>query len=78
MATVGAKKRTQRSTPPPGGLPWILIGGALAIAAVVALALFPAGDPLERLQPELDRYPEYSLVLADMREEGTFSTDYWH
>ena len=37
-----------------------------------------AGDPLERLQGELDRYPEYSVILADMREEGTFSTDYWH
>ena len=36
------------------------------------------GDPLERLQGELDRYPEYSVILADMREEGTFSTDYWH
>ena len=37
-----------------------------------------AGDPLERLQGELDRYPEYSVILVDMREEGTFSTDYWH
>ena len=36
------------------------------------------GNPLERLQRTLDSYPEYSVILADMREEGTFSTDYWH
>ena len=36
------------------------------------------GNPLEPLQRALDRYPEFSIILADMREEGTFSTDYWH
>ena len=50
--------------------------------AWIGLSLFvagcAAGNPLERLQRELDRHPEYSVVLADMREEGTFSTDYWH
>ena len=30
------------------------------------------------MQRELDRFAEYSVILADMREEGTFSTDYWH
>jgi len=54
-------------------LRWIVwIGLSLVVVGCVA------GDPLERLQGELDRYPEYSIILADMREEGTFSTDYWH
>ena len=54
-------------------LRWIVwIGLSLVVVGCVA------GDPLERLQGELDRYPEYSVILADMREEGTFSTDYWH
>ena len=47
----------------------VWIGLALVVGGCVA------GDPLERLQGELDRYPEYSVILADMREEGTFSTD---
>ena len=50
--------------------------------ASVGLSLLLAGcaarNPLERLQRELDRYPEYSVILADMREEGTFLTDYSH
>ncbi len=54
-------------------LRWIVwIGLSLVVVGCVA------GDPLERLQGELDRYPEYSVILADMREEGTFSTEYWH
>ncbi len=36
-------------------------------------------DPLERLKKELDTYPEYSVILADMREEGFgFFTTYQH
>jgi len=50
--------------------------------ASVGLSLLLAGcaarNPLARLQRELDRYPEYSVILADMREEGTFLTDYSH
>ena len=54
-------------------LPWIAwIGLSLVVAGCTA------GNPLEPLQRELDRFPEYSVILADMREEGTFSTDYWH
>lgn len=52
------------------GVAWI---GLSLLAAGCA-----AGNPLDRLQRELDRYPEYSVILADMREEGTFSTDYLH
>ena len=52
---------------------WIVwIGLSLLVAGCAV------GNPLERLPGELDRYPEYSVILADMRQEGTFSTDYWH
>ena len=54
-------------------LGWIgWVGLALLVAGCAA------GNPLERLQRDLDQYPEYSVILSDMREEGTFSTDYWH
>ena len=52
---------------------WIVwIGLSLVVVGCAA------GDALERLEGELAPYPEYSVILADMREEGTFSTDYWH
>ena len=54
-------------------LPWIAWTGLSLVVAGCT-----AGNPLEPLQRELDRFPEYSVILADMREEGTFSTDYWH
>ena len=46
-----------------------------ATAALLASALLAAGScatqtPLERLEQELDRYPEYSVVLQDMSDEG--------
>ena len=34
--------------------------------------------PLEKHQRELVRYPEYSIILEDMKEEGNFFTDYYH
>jgi hypothetical protein len=30
------------------------------------------------LQKQLDRYPEYTVILEDMMEEGNFFTDYYH
>ena len=48
------------------------------ISLCLLVAGCAAGNPLERFESELDRYPEYSVILADMREEGTFSTDYSH
>ena len=33
---------------------------------------------VERLQKDLDRHPEYSIILEDMREEGFFFSDYFH
>lgn len=37
-----------------------------------------ASTPLERLKSELSRYPEYSILLEDMKEEGNFFKDYFH
>ena len=60
----------------------VTMNRSLRWIASVGLSLLLAGcaatNPLERLQRELDRYPEYSVILADMREEGTFLTDYSH
>ncbi len=63
-----------------GGIPF---GGMLAVAAVLASAAMVAGctsppDPLQRLQRQLNIYPEYSVVLSDMETSGTFFKSYHH
>lgn len=49
---------------------------------VVAFVLLLAGckpqSPLERLQKHLQVFPEYSIILNDMRKEGNFFPDYSH
>ncbi len=35
-------------------------------------------SPLERLIRELSQFPEYSIALEDMKEEGNFFKDYFH
>lgn len=35
-------------------------------------------NPLDGLKQSLDKYPEYSIVLNDMKEEGDLLTDYYH
>ncbi|MEJ5300665.1 MAG: hypothetical protein WHS38_06725 [Thermodesulforhabdaceae bacterium] len=35
-------------------------------------------DPLEKLKRQLDPYPEYSVILVDMREDGFLFTNYYH
>lgn len=35
-------------------------------------------DPLEKLKKELSPYPEYSVILVDMREEGLIFSNYYH
>lgn len=37
-----------------------------------------SGSPLAELKKELNQYPEYSVVLEDMKEEGNFFKDYYH
>jgi len=34
--------------------------------------------PLDRLKAQLDQYPEYSVILEDMKEDGNFIKDYYH
>ena len=46
-------------------LPWIAWTGLSLVVAGCT-----AGNPLEPLQRELDRFAEYSVILADMREGG--------
>lgn len=36
------------------------------------------GAPLDGLRRQLDRYPEYSVILEDMRSTGLFFHDYFH
>lgn len=35
-------------------------------------------DPLQQFRKALARYPEYSVVLEDMKEEGNFFKNYFH
>ena len=37
-----------------------------------------ARDPVKEMQKSLANAPEYMIILEDMRETGTFSTDYYH
>ncbi len=47
---------------------------------LMLLLLFACGstNPLDNLKKQYERYPEYSIVLEDMKEEGVFSKDYYH
>ncbi|MGH1362497.1 MAG: hypothetical protein ACRBF0_03010 [Calditrichia bacterium] len=36
------------------------------------------GSTLESLKSQMTSYPEYTIILEDMNEEGNFSTDYYH
>ena len=49
---------------------------------IIPLALLASAcqssDPVLRLQKKLDRFPEYAIILNDMRSEGNFFTDYYH
>ncbi len=46
------------------------------------LALFvvscAASSPLGKVKSQLNKYPEYSIMLEDMKEEGNFFKDYYH
>ncbi len=37
-----------------------------------------ARDPIQEMRKSLANAPEYMIILEDMREAGTFSTDYYH
>ena len=52
---------------------WVLC----VLLAVVTISC--AGrSPLEGIKREIARYPEYSIILEDMKEEGNFFKDYFH
>ena len=53
-------------------LPYIIIPLALLVSAC------QPSNPLLSLQKKLDRFPEYAIILNDMRYEGNFFTDYFH
>ena len=44
----------------------------LGMLAMLATVGCDTTTPLERLQSELEQYPEYSVTLQDMREDGYF------
>ncbi len=35
-------------------------------------------SPIERLKQDLNHYPEYTIILQDMRQEGNFFPEYYH
>lgn len=48
---------------------------------IVGFFLWSCGgkpDPVIEMQESLASAPEYMILLEDMREDGTFSTDYYH
>jgi hypothetical protein len=50
----------------------------LFLGFILLLASCQAPSPLNTLKSDLNKYPEYSIGLEDMREEGTFFHDYYH
>ncbi len=52
------------------------------IGVLCIFLLFGCGssssNPLEKLKRAYNKYPEYSVILSDMREEGLFFKDYYH
>lgn len=66
---------------------FVTLGGTMKKGTfVVLLLLMVAGasgcststTPLERLKRELAKYPEFSILLEDMKEEGNFFKEYFH
>jgi len=51
---------------------WMLLAGALLITSCVSQS------PLDRLREQLSRYPEYTIILQDLRQEGNFFKEYYH
>lgn len=59
--------------------PFSAIRFLLAIAIVLMIAACGRGEsPIEKLKVNLKDVPTYSIILADMKEEGNFSSRYFH
>lgn len=52
-----------------------------AFWAPLPLLLFMAcgsQSPIDQLKAQLNQYPQYSVILEDMKEDGNFIIDYYH
>ncbi|MBF0472467.1 MAG: hypothetical protein HQK93_01870 [Nitrospirae bacterium] len=54
------------------------IKGLLLFLTLIMLAGCEVPNPIEKFRAELTRYPEYSVILSDMKEEGDLSSSYFH
>ena len=45
---------------------------------LVLLTACGARSPIDKLQKQLDQFPEYAIILEDMDERGNFFPDYYH
>ncbi|MEM7583947.1 MAG: hypothetical protein AAF560_11240 [Acidobacteriota bacterium] len=68
---------SHRSNPGPSRRGGALVAALLVAGSLAGCASEP-GDPLVRLSRQLDVYPEYAVVLADMDIAGTFFKSYHH
>lgn len=55
----------------------ILRPGLILVLTLACLACAPP-DPLEKLKRELAAFPQYSVVLEDMKEGGNLTDDFYH
>ncbi|NOX36005.1 MAG: hypothetical protein GXO78_00560 [Calditrichaeota bacterium] len=51
---------------------WIILMAALLLSCAARFS------PLEQLKEQYARYPEFTIILNDMKEEGNFFKDYYH
>jgi hypothetical protein len=51
---------------------------SLLFLLMLAQACSSQKSPLISIQARLDKYPEYSIILQDQKEEGIFSKTYFH
>ena len=61
----------------------LLLRDNFSLLLFLSVTLFIQGcgvgqNPLEKIQNELQREKEYTIILNDMREEGNFLTSYYH
>jgi len=54
------------------------LSATVLVLVVIACAGGPRGPPIEKLKQNLKDVPTYSLILEDMKEEGNFSSQYYH
>ncbi|NTW48240.1 MAG: hypothetical protein HGB19_00620 [Chlorobiales bacterium] len=50
----------------------------ILLGLLMSLSACSSEEPIDSLKRSLDKYPEYSIVLNDMKEEGDLLTDYYH